>query len=589
VRCLGPATMWSTRDAVPRLPLPTLSSTLSGYLEAVQPFLSPQLFLATQAAVEDFAMLEGPRLHADLARLDAESPTSWIEGFWDAMYLEARSSVAVDWNPSFVLRPEEGVKLTQTQRAARLAHEALHVHRAIATQTFPPDMEGSAPLHMRQHVGLFGSARIPRVGRDELVGPSGATHIAVLCRGHIFAVEALEPGSLHPLSEATLAARFAHVQREAQSGSSGPSLGLLCALERDEWAKLRESMVKDPRAQRVLTLVDSALFVVALDEVEPGDSLDATAKQMLIGRDCERWWDKWLFAVTPNAQAGFNLEHSPHDGHTFVSMFNYMAAIRRPPQFGKEANIDGAAGVVRLDPGPLLREVSKGLDKGRAYLAAKDKQLSLSCLEVAWGTDVIKTLRSSPDAFMQLAFQLAYARIHQRVGVTYESGNVKRFLAGRTETIRPVTAESVAFALNWDRADGAKKRELYDRAATKHVERVTAAKTGRGWDRHLFALRQLARHKQQRMPNHAFSFPAIFTDPTFAKYFNIEVSTSNSGALPFQVFSFAPVIADGIGIGYQTFNKSLSVCTTSYSAPAENFTRQLRDAVDSLREHLSKN
>jgi hypothetical protein len=81
------------------------------------------------------------------------------------------------------------LKRTQAQRAARLAHEALQTHRAIASETFPPDFEGAAPLHMRQHAGLFGSARIPRPGRDELVGPSGARHIAVLCRGHVWSVE----------------------------------------------------------------------------------------------------------------------------------------------------------------------------------------------------------------------------------------------------------------------------------------------------------------------------------------------------------------------------------------------------------------
>jgi carnitine O-acetyltransferase len=375
------------------------------------------------------------------------------------------------------------------------------------------------------------------------------------------------------------------VQRNAEESGDGPSLGLLTTLERDEWAGLLDVLGKDSRTRRLVTLVEQALFVVALDHQEP-QGLDATAKQMLIGRGCDRWWDKWLFVVTPSGGAGFNLEHSPYDGHTFVSMFNYMAAHRKPLSF--EPQTSDATGVARLDAGTLPRAVLGGIDKGRQYLTGKDEQLSLSCLEFDWGTDTIKTLRSSPDAFMQLSFQLAFARLHRRVGVTYESGNVKRFLAGRTETIRPVTAESVAFALQWDTVHEEKRRSLYDAAAAKHVHRVTAAKTGHGWDRHLFALKQLARHKQQRMPDHAFAMPTIFQDPSFGRYFNIEVSTSNSGALPFRVFSFAPVIASGIGIGYQTFSKSLSVCTTSYSAPASQFTVALKAAMHSLRDHLSK-
>ncbi len=151
-----------------------------------------------------------------------------------------------------------------------------------------------------------------------------------------------------------------------------------------------------------------------------------------------------------------------------------------------------------------------------------------------------------------------------------------------------MTRESSKFALTWDSTPDNRKRALYDAAAQQHVNRVNLAKSGHGWDRHLFALRNLARHKQQRMPDHAFSMPAIFEDPSFGRYFNIELSTSNSGALPFRVFSFAPVIAEGLGVGYQTFPEAFSLCVTSYTGAADKYANAVNDAFNSLRKHLQQ-
>lgn len=54
----------------------------------------------------------------------------------------------------------------------------------------------------------------------------------------------------------------------------------------------------------------------------------------------------------------------------------------------------------------------------------------------AFGKDGIKKCRVSPDAFCQMAYQLAYYRTYTKVTPTYESCSVRQYLHGRTETIR---------------------------------------------------------------------------------------------------------------------------------------------------------
>jgi carnitine O-acetyltransferase len=75
---------------LPRLPIPELDVTLNKYLETVECLLTKEEFQKTKKAVEEFAKGKAPKLHQELLDLAKETPTSWLEGFWDTMYLELR-------------------------------------------------------------------------------------------------------------------------------------------------------------------------------------------------------------------------------------------------------------------------------------------------------------------------------------------------------------------------------------------------------------------------------------------------------------------------------------------------------------------
>lgn len=62
-----------------------------------------------------------------------------------------------------------------------------------------------------------------------------------------------------------------------------------------------------------------------------------------------------------------------------------------------------------------------------------------------YGKNFITRHGFSPDAFVQMAFQAAYYGLYGRVESTYEPAMTKAFRHGRTESIRTVQPESVAF------------------------------------------------------------------------------------------------------------------------------------------------
>ena len=62
-----------------------------------------------------------------------------------------------------------------------------------------------------------------------------------------------------------------------------------------------------------------------------------------------------------------------------------------------------------------------------------------------YGKGFMKKSRLSPDAYIQMALQLAYYRDAGKFSLTYEASMTRLYREGRTETVRPCTIESVAW------------------------------------------------------------------------------------------------------------------------------------------------
>lgn len=71
----------------------------------------------------------------------------------------------------------------------------------------------------------------------------------------------------------------------------------------------------------------------------------------------------------------------------------------------------------------------------------------------AFGKGLMKKCRVSPDAFIQMALQLAYFRDAGKFSLTYEASMTRLFREGRTETVRPCTIESAAWVKAMEKPD----------------------------------------------------------------------------------------------------------------------------------------
>lgn len=185
-----------------------------------------------------------------------------------------------------------------------------------------------------------------------------------------------------------------------------------------------------------------------------------------------------------------------------------------------------------------------------------------------------------------MAFQLAYYKLYKRTDSTYESASTKKFVSGRTETLRSVTNESVSFTKTWSDPSSSKaqKIEALKNATEAHLRRANLAKNGYGVDRHLFALRNLAIQKQQRLPR--YTMPSLFTDPTYYAMCSNILSTSNVSSPVFDLFGFGPVISNGLGLAYNIHNDALRFNVTSFIGEAKKYTDKLQETLNEMKSVL---
>jgi carnitine O-acetyltransferase len=189
-------------------------------------------------------------------------------------------------------------------------------------------------------------------------------------------------------------------------------------------------------------------------------------------------------------------EHSVMDGTPSVTMLDRMLAAINDQGFdtgNRDQDVFEAPRLLNWLVTPAITAAIQNAERSAESLITKQ---ALGMLTVTYGRDEIKRLGFSPDGWTQMIIQLAYHRLSARLngagrrrdGGTYEAASTRGFLKGRTETIRIVTEEAMAWCDSMDNSDVSveERRRLFKIAVSKHREDADAAVKASGIDRHLF-------------------------------------------------------------------------------------------------------
>ncbi len=569
---------------LPALPVPDLDATCTKLLRWVRPLVDPDICQGTERAVAAFCRPggDGETLQARLRQwaLQKDMP-NWLEPFWDEKYLKSRVSIPVNVNFSTVCdHTPQTVHLEPVQRAALLIRLTLEFKSLIDNEILPVDQSGGQPLCMAQFKRMFSAARIPRKGVDVIRNPLSGSHpsspfekhIVVLRNGHIFAMTVVDgQGGAHTTAELE---RDLHaiVAASRQRTDDGESVGILTTLNRDEWADARASLMDRHRDNgKWLDLIERSLFALCLDDATP-ESMAERFRAALHGDGQNRWFDKsFQFIVGKNGHVAVNGEHAGLDGYPVHRLIRYIHdKSGKSGTHGQDKRLPAATKAPeKCDfhfSGTLRRMIR---DASRKFEALIEDTKALVITFEHFGKERIKTFNVSPDAFVQLALQLSQYRLFGQFNSTYEVTVTRRFLHGRTETLRSVTEETVEFVkkMTGDASTAELTSAALKKATQAHVARMKTCMAGMGVERHMFGLQSIYDRFGAELG--IDPMPAIFNDPGWLKLRHDTLSTtSNPDPTGVVLSGFGPVVDDGFGVCYTIIEDRITITLTS-KAPME--------------------
>lgn len=617
---------FANQETLPRLPVPRLTldeelpaghekamnyePTLARWTKAVSVMVKGEEMKELERVTADFAKPGGvgrrlsaalrERARAKGERALAEGRTSWMAEWWASWaYMGYRESVAINVSYHYIFDAYP-TAATQLERAATTTFAWLKAMRMLQEERLPADEIRGVAQDMSSYLNMFGTCRIPAKPDDYLAHtkPEQCRHIIVACQNLFFTLPCFDPASGLPYSIPALQTALANIQQQAQRlAGSQPPIGILTAQHRDTWTDVRTSLLRSPLVAESLKVIEQAAFVLNLDHFNP-TTQDNTCATLLHGgsyphhASANRYFDKsFNVVVFPDGRTGLVGEHSGIDGYPTTVITDMVWEMTADPSKIAEISGNGDFADVKLVPeGRLLKFVEEGktdtsikqfCDEAIAYHNKNVAKVDMTLLRFNhYGTKEIKAAGVSPDGFVQMAFQLAYHRIHNDYAPVYESCSTRQYLHGRTEVGRSLSNDAVAFVESFDNPalSLVDKYSVFKKACESHIAYIRDASDGYGCDRHILGMKLIG--KEEGVPEHPF-----FSLPAHSKTTHWKLSTSQ---LPSKhsITGFGPVVEDGYGIFYNLRANQLNFHISSFlSSPTPTSCHKLSKSLsDSLLE-----
>ncbi|XP_062860356.1 carnitine O-palmitoyltransferase 1, muscle isoform [Trichomycterus rosablanca] len=597
--------LYSFQGSLPRLPVPNIDDTICRYLESVRPLLDDDQYKQMEIVANDFKKDQAPKLQKYLL-LKSWWANNYVSDWWEEyIYLRGRGPIMV--NSNFYTMDLLYVIPTHRQaaRAGNVVHALLQYRRKLERGEHAPMRAlGVVPMCSSQYESMFNTTRIPGIETDSIQHLRNRKHLVVYHRGRFFKIW-LYYGGRH-LLPSELEQQFQHILNDTSEPQPGElKLASLTAGNRIPWAKARQKYFSEGVNKKSLDVIETAAFFLTLDEEAHGydpekpNSMDLYAKSLLHGKCYDRWFDKsFTLIVYKNGKIGVNAEHSwadaPIVGHMWEDILaNDFFCLG----YTEEGHCRGDVNKALTSPTRLhwdIPQVCQEIIEG-SYTVAKElaDDVDFKCLIFdEFGKGLIKKCRTSPDAFIQLALQLAHYRDKGAFCLTYESSMTRMFRDGRTETVRSCTNESTAFvrAMKDQAYTNEQRLELFRKAAEKHQNMYRLAMTGAGIDRHLFCLYIVSKLLNIKSPflNQVLSGPwRLSTSQTPQQQLNL-VDIQKFPKYVGAGGGFGPVADDGYGVSYIIVGENLITfhISSKFSSPetdSHRFGQNIRQAMLDIR------
>ncbi|XP_046885550.1 choline O-acetyltransferase [Hypomesus transpacificus] len=596
-------------DGLPKLPVPALRETLDRYLRCVRHLVNEEDFRRTHNIVEKFGAPGGVGELLQTKLLERrENKANWVYDYWlEDMYLNNRLALPVNSSPVMVF-PKQNFRapIDSLRFAAHLISGVLEYKTLLDGRALPKDYArgqlSGTPLCMEQYLRMFTSYRLPGTKRDTLVAQESSVmtepeHIIVACKNQFFVLDVVI--NFRRLNEKDLLTQLEKIVKMADNEEERlPPIGLLTSDGRTEWAVSRSLLIKESTNRDSLDMIERCLCLVCLDTSSGLDLTDTDRAMMILHggggakNGGNRWYDKPLqFVVGSDGCCGVVCEHSPFEGIVLVQCSEFLLKYMK----GSPSKMVRADSVSELPAPRRLRwkcssEINNLLSSSTEKLQRLTRNLDMNVHKfLGYGKELIKKQKMSPDAFIQIALQLAYHRCYGRPVSTYESASIRRFRGGRVDNIRSATSEALVFV----KAMTVGKLSLSDKEKMEKLREAISAQTkytilaitGMAIDNHLLGLNKISEELKMEKPE-------IFTDKTYLTSNQFILSTSQVPTTVEMFCCYGPVVPNGYGACYNPQSDHIIFCVSSFRESTETsssaFVKVIEEALLEMKDLCNK-
>ena len=491
---------------LPKLSVPLLNASLDRFLNALKPLLTSSEFSETVRTTKTFADKQAPYLQGKLIQL-AEETDNWASHVWvQTRYLTNRSPLPITNGSSALLtRFKWTTRADVLSTISRYTVYMVQLFEQLRTERYPQEMVGSVPLCMEQYKQLVGGYRLPGLKIDSYSYSPASRHIIVMHAGGVYKVPVYSAGREEPVSVQEMYSLLSQVLSHPQGtcGDRHRSVGLLTALERDQWYLAREELRMSSINRDSLAAVEGCLFGVCLDNSDAGTPTDLL-KQSRFGdktgnfKFFNRWFGLANQAVfTRDGWLSWVSEHSMADGGT-IALFADLLDLSQSVEGSLETS--STSDKVELLNWEITPSIQSKLQEAKLFLSNCYNKYDIHTFHFTdYGKEFIKSHGIYFQGYIQLALQLAYYKLYHGLSATYQPVSMKQFRCGRLEQPHTVSEESKAFVESMNVNSECSIREKYELMLSgikKHREITTDAVQGNVYLKHLQALKMLAESEQ---------------------------------------------------------------------------------------------
>uniref|UniRef100_A0A8C1J4R2 carnitine O-palmitoyltransferase n=1 Tax=Cyprinus carpio TaxID=7962 RepID=A0A8C1J4R2_CYPCA len=586
--------LYSYQGSLPNLPVPAVKDTVKRYLESARLLMSDAEYERMTTLAKEFESSLGNRLQWYL-KLKAMWASNYVSDWWEEyVYLRGRGPLMVNSNyygMDFLYVTPTPI---QAARAGNTLHACLLYRRKLNREEIKPVIL-NVPLCAAQCERIFNTTRIPGEETDSLIHWQDSEYVAVFHRGRYFRLWLYHAGRM--LSPREIEHQIQHILDDPSPPVPGEAkLAALTAGDRIPWAQARKEFFSSGVNKRSLDCIEKAAFFVALDDDEqgmmgddPAGNLDRYAKSLLHGKCYDRWFDKSFTVVLyKNGKNGLNAEHSWADAPIMAHVWEYvMTTDCFQLGYTEEGHCKGDVASSLPPPTRLTwdipAECQERIERSLAVAQTLADDVDFHVLPIQdFGKGAIKKCKISPDAFIQIALQLAYYRNRGSFTLTYEASMTRLFREGRTETVRSCTSEIH------------KSSTISNKSAYVSISLCLMAMTGGGIDRHLFCLYIVSKYLGEESP---------FLKEVLSETWRL--STSQTPLQQVELFDFVnhpdyttcgggfgPVADDGYGVSYiiigeNMINLHISCKHSCPQTDSHKFGADIKKALMDLLELMS--